>query len=211
MRRLWVGMLLASLPFTLLAQNLGQRPFREDPVTATPPPPDEQPTPMPPDDQVNPEAPDTAVTATPLPPPEQDATPDNGTDPSQQLVPNPLDNPNTPLAPGGTKQVQPLGQPQRGGWVQMGTATLQALDKVNARSNILVVKVGDTGHFGSLDIAVRGCFVRTPDRPADATAFVVIRDQRAETPAFTGWMIRSAPYMSMLAHPIYDIRVTGCS
>jgi len=52
----------------------------------------------------------------------------------------------------------------------MGSATLQALDKVNARAEPLVVKVGDVGHFGSLDIAVRGCFVRAPDRPADATA-----------------------------------------
>jgi hypothetical protein len=93
----------------------------------------------------------------------------------------------------------------------MGTATLQALDKVNARGETMTVKVGDDGHFGSLDIAVRGCFVRTPDRPTDATAFLVIRDQRADSPAFTGWMVRSAPYMSMLAHPIYDIRITGCA
>ena len=93
----------------------------------------------------------------------------------------------------------------------MGTATLQALDKVNARGDTLVVKVGDTARFGSLNIAVRGCFVRTPDRPADATAFLVIRDQHADSPAFSGWMVRSAPYMSMLAHPMYDVRVAGCS
>ncbi len=88
---------------------------------------------------------------------------------------------------------------------------MQALDKVNARSETLVVKVGDIGHFGSLDIAVRGCFVRAADRPADATALLVIRDQRAETPSFSGWMVRSAPYMSMMAHPIYDVRIAGCS
>ncbi len=93
----------------------------------------------------------------------------------------------------------------------MGTATLQALDKINARGETLVVKVGDTGQFGSLNIAVRGCFVRSPDRPNDATALLVIRDQRSDAPAFTGWMVRSAPYMSMLAHPIYDVRVAGCS
>jgi len=209
MRRLWVGMLLAFLPFALLAQNLDRRPAREDPVTAEPLPPDEQPNPMTPDEQPYPETPDNSVTVTPLPPPDQDMPVDNSTD-NQQLVPNPLDNPGASPVPG-TKQAQPQGQPVRGGWVQMGTATLQALDKVNARAGILVVKVGDTGHFGSLDIAVRGCFVRSADRPADATAFLVIRDQRADAPAFTGWMVRSAPYMSMLAHPIYDVRVTGCS
>jgi hypothetical protein len=204
-------------------QNQNQRPSsdgwfnpqstaRQSPAAtqSEPSPPDEQPTPMPPDDQANPENPDTGVTATPLPAPEQDASPAG--DPSQQMVPNPLDNPAAPPAQGGTKQGQATqGQAQRGGWVQMSTATLQALDKVNARSTLLVVKVGDTGHFGSLDIVVRGCYVRTVDRPPDATAFVVIRDQRADSPAFTGWMVRSAPSMSMLAHPIYDIRVAGCS
>jgi hypothetical protein len=93
----------------------------------------------------------------------------------------------------------------------MGSATLQALDKVNAVEKTLVLKVGDTARFASLDIAVRGCFVRPSDKPADATAFLVIRDQRSDTPAFTGWMVRSAPYMSMMAHPLYDVRIAGCS
>ena len=93
----------------------------------------------------------------------------------------------------------------------MGSATLQALDKVNAVEKTLVVKVGDTGKFASLDIAVRGCFVRPTDKPADATAFLVIRDQRTDAPSFNGWMVRSAPYMSMMAHPLYDVRIAGCS
>jgi hypothetical protein len=247
MKRMWVGMLLASLPVALLAQPLDRRPPSRDgwfnPTTppdnprpsgdgwfnpTTPPdnsvnarplpPPDNssvQPprdnsvivAPPPPNDgTVVPVPPDNSVTATPLPPP-----PTGQTDGSQEMVPNPLDSPNAPPAPGGSKQAQPKGQPVRGAWVQMGSATLQALDKVNAIQKTLVVKVGDIGHFDSLDIAVRGCFVRSPDVPADATAFLVIRDQRPDTPSFTGWMVRSAPYMSMLAHPIYDIRISGCS
>jgi len=162
---------------------------------------------QPPDATEEPVQPDSTITVAPLPPPG---------DPSDQgLVPNPLQDPNTVPVPPGTRQAQPRGQPQgqpqRGGWVQMGTATLQALDKVNARGETLVLKVGDSGQFGSLNIAVRGCYVRTPDRPTDATAFLVIRDQRPDAPTFSGWMVRSAPYMSMLAHPIYDIRVAGCA
>ena len=208
MRRLWVGMLLASLPVALLAQTQDQRPSSDDPYTreAVPPEGAVPVTPAPEDPTVTPVPLDNSVTATPLPPPP--ASPIDG---SREMVPNPLDNPNAPPAPGGSRQAQPKGQPVRGGWVQMGSATLQALDKVNAIQKTLVVKVGDIGHFDSLDIAVRGCFVRTPDVPADATAFLVIRDQRADAPSFTGWIIRSAPYMSMLAHPIYDVRVAGCS
>lgn len=254
MRRLLLGGLLASLPLTLLAQPLDQRPLRDNSVVQAPgnsrvvvmPPPsgseDQTPgdgtvTQMPaPDDRTavpppqphdavtappplnNPadQAPlDNSVTSAPLPPA---PPPEDQPDSTQQLVPNPLDtfnNPssNNPSAPGASNQAQPQGQPVAGGWVKMGSATLQALDKVNAVEKTLVVKVGDTGRFASLDIAVRGCFVRSPDKPADATAFLVIRDQRsdADTPAFSGWMDRSAPYMSMMAHPLYDVRIAGCS
>jgi hypothetical protein len=201
MRRLWVGMLVASLPLAVLAQNLDQRPLRDDQIAPAQMPPDDQPA------TEGPATPDGTVTSAPLPPPS-----DNSTDSSQEMVPNPLDNPDTQPSPGGSKPARPpQGQPQRGTWVQMGSVTLQALDKVNAIAKTLVVKVGDTGHFGSLDIAVRGCFVRAADLPADATAFLVIRDHRPDAPNFTGWMVRSAPSMSMLAHPIFDVRVTGCT
>lgn len=180
-------------------------------MTIAPPPADETvvapPPPLNPSDQ----APlDNSVTATPLPPPPPPPAQDQ-TGSSQELVPNPLDTANNPAIPGAKGPAQPQGQTVSGGWVKMGSATLQALDKANAVEKTLVVKVGDTGRFASLDIAVRGCFVRPPDKPADATAFLVIRDQRSDAPAFNGWMVRSAPYMSMMAHPLYDIRIAGCS
>ncbi|MGA3004678.1 MAG: DUF2155 domain-containing protein [Acetobacteraceae bacterium] len=189
-------------------------------VTQMPAPdPDDQTAPPAPDDTVttappplgNPagQAPlDNSVTSTPLPPapPAEDQT-----DSPVEVVPNPLDTANAPPVPGPSQPAQPQGQPVPGGWVRMGTATLQALDKANAVEKTLIVKVGDTGRFASLDIAVRGCFVRPPDKPADATAFLVIRDQHSDAPTFSGWMDRLAPYMSMMAHPIYDVRIAGCS
>jgi hypothetical protein len=200
MRHLWVGMLVASLPLVVLAQDLRQRPQPYDRIAPAQMPPDNQPA------TEGPATPDGTVTSAPLPPPSDDST-----DSSQDMVPNPLDNPGTQPGSGGGNPARQQGQPQRGTWVQMGSATLQALDKVNAIAKTLVVKVGDTGHFGSLDIAVRGCFVRAPDLPADATAFLVIRDRRPDAPGFSGWMVRSAPSMSMLAHPIFDVRISGCT
>lgn len=148
------------------------------------------------------------VQVVPNPPDTQDGQSSGST---MEVVPNPLDTPNSQAAPG--KPTQTQGQAEPGGWIKMGTATLQALDKVNAEEKTLVVKVGDSGHFDSLDIAVQGCYVRPSDRPADATAFLVIRDQHSDSdkPAFRGWMVRSAPYMSMMAHPLYDVQVAGCS
>jgi hypothetical protein len=193
MKWLWLGtaLMLAS-PIVVLAQQGAV--LRENV-------PDDNTVAMPP------AQPDDTVNATPLPPVEE-VQPDI-TQP--EMVPNPLDSPTANPAPEPSKQAQPQGQKQLGGWVQMGTATLQALDKVNARGEALTLKVGDSGHFGSLIISVRGCYVRTADRPADATAFLIIKDQHPDAPGFTGWMLRSEPSMSMLAHPIYDIRVTGCS
>jgi hypothetical protein len=241
MRRLFLGGLLACVPLALVAQTL-DRQFGQAPsvsrVIIMPPPngrPDQGPqdgtvTQMPvPDDQTSTSGPDdtvtavppksnpgdqapldNSVTATPLPPapPAEDQA-----DTPVEVVPNPLDTAHAPAVPGTGKQTQSQGQPVPGGWVKMGSATLQALDKVNAIEKTIVVKVGDTGRFASLDIAVRGCFVRPSDKPADATAFLVIHDQRAEasTPAFSGWMDRAAPYMSMMAHPLYDVRIAGCT
>ncbi len=64
--------------------------------------------------------------------------------------------------------------------------------------------------FGSLRITVQACAVRPPDQPQDAAAFLHITDSHDGEPDFTGWMIASAPSVSMLEHPVYDVRVTGC-
>ena len=95
-------------------------------------------------------------------------------------------------------------------WLPKGVAELQALDKVNARSATLTVKVGQPVTYGSLTIAVQACVVRPPDQPQDAAAYLVITDSHADQPGFSGWMIAGDPSVSMLQNPIYDVRVTGC-
>jgi hypothetical protein len=96
-------------------------------------------------------------------------------------------------------------------WLPQGTAVLQALDKVNAQATTLTVKVGQTTTFGSLSIAVRACVVRPPNMPQDASAYLTITDSHPDQPGFKGWMLKSAPSLSMLEHPLYDVRVMGCA
>ena len=84
------------------------------------------------------------------------------------------------------------------------------LDKVNAQSARLTVKVGQETQFGSLSIQVQACDVRPPDQPQDAAAYLTITDSRADAPGFRGWMLADNPSLSMLQHPIYDVRVVGC-
>ena len=88
---------------------------------------------------------------------------------------------------------------------------MQVLDKVNAQNQTLTVKAGQSARFGSITILVKSCVIRPPDKPSDAAAFLVVTDSRDEAAAFSGWIVRSAPAVSMLQHPIYDLRVTGCT
>jgi hypothetical protein len=96
-------------------------------------------------------------------------------------------------------------------WVPAGMAKLQALDKVNAQASDLTIKVGQSATFGSLTITVKSCVVRPPDQPADAAAYLDVTDSHTDSPGFDGWILRDEPSVSMMQHPIYDLRVTGCA
>jgi len=95
-------------------------------------------------------------------------------------------------------------------WQPQGTAVLQLLDKVDAQSATLTIKSGQSTTYGALTIAVRECDVSTPEEKPDATAFLDITDSHTDLPSFHGWILKSDPSVSMLQHPIFDVRVLGC-
>ena len=126
----------------------------------------------------------------------------------------------TPLLPPSSAQQPPVDQPQAPPtagpqpmqltWLPQNTAQLQVLDKVNAQNALLTVKVGQEAQFGSLNIQVQACTIHPPDQPQDSAAFLTITDSHADAPGFRGWMLANNPSLSMLQHPIYDVRVVGC-
>ncbi len=95
-------------------------------------------------------------------------------------------------------------------WLPRPSANLVLLNKITARPRSVSVAVGQSVAFGSLTIVVRACDVRPPDVAADATAFLDITDSHPDVPAFHGWMLTNEPEVSMLEHPLYDVRVAGC-
>lgn len=103
-----------------------------------------------------------------------------------------------------------LAASDRGSWLPRGVAELQALDKITARSATLTIKVGNSARFESLTVLVRSCMIRPSDMARDAAAYLTITDEHQGASPFNGWMLQSAPFVSMLEHPIYDIRVLGC-
>ena len=136
--------------------------------------------------------------------------------PVQQQNP-PFSTPQRPDQPAGTGQdgqnhapSAPATAEQPNIWLPGQTAKLQALDKVNAQATALTIKVGQSATIGSLTIAVKACLIRPADQPADAAAFLDVTDSHPDAAGFKGWMLATEPSVSIMQHPIYDIRVTGC-
>jgi hypothetical protein len=90
-------------------------------------------------------------------------------------------------------------------------AVLRVLNKIDARSRDVTVKVGQTADVGSLSIKVQACDVRPPDQPADAAAFLVISEGHKDEAGFQGWTLADEPWVSMLQNPVYNVRVMGCT
>jgi hypothetical protein len=155
-----------------------------------------------------------SITATPLLPPSvQSAPPQPAPQSAPQRAPDQT-QPRPPAAraaPAPTVDAPPgAPQPIQSTWLPQATALLQVLDKVNAQNAVLTVKVGEQAQFGSLNIQVQACDIHPPDQPQDSAVYLTITDSHADAPGFRGWMLANNPSLSMLQHPIYDVRVVGC-
>jgi hypothetical protein len=135
---------------------------------------------------------------------------------AQQAQPMPAPAPQLQPAPTQPATTQPATPatatppvPIPGEWVAQGTAELRGIDKVTARTAPLTAKVGETSRFGPLTVTVRGCAIRTPDLPQDATAFLEIAEA-GQAPLFRGWMLLSQPQLGIVEHATHDIRLFAC-
>jgi hypothetical protein len=89
-------------------------------------------------------------------------------------------------------------------------AVLRGLDKLTGRTTDFEVKSGGAAHFGELDIALSECRYPAGNRAGDAYAGLQIMEGGQDAPVFEGWMIASAPALSAMDHPRYDIWVIRC-
>jgi hypothetical protein len=97
------------------------------------------------------------------------------------------------------------------GWVKRPRADLQLLDKITARITRVTAEVGKPVEYGTLSILVGSCNARPAGEVPDSAAWLEVTDSRrpGET-MFRGWMFASAPAVSMMEHPVYDLRVLDC-
>ncbi len=91
---------------------------------------------------------------------------------------------------------------------------LQGLDKITARVLTIDAAIGDTVHFGTLQIKVLRCLKSPPEEPPESMAFIEIQEEKPNIPlhiVFSGWIFSKNPSISAPEHPVYDIWVKECT
>ena len=96
--------------------------------------------------------------------------------------------------------------------VRAGTGTgavLRTLDKLSG--NVIDVEMvsGQTMGYGPLEVTLMECRYPAANPSGDAFAHLVIETSTGAS-VFDGWMVASAPALSALDHPRYDIWVLRC-
>lgn len=94
-----------------------------------------------------------------------------------------------------------------------GTAILQCLNKVTAKSSNLEALVGKEINFDTLTIKVDKCWRAPSDQRPENKILLEVTEALTDgtkKPIFYGWMFSSSPSISGLEHPVYDITAIEC-
>ena len=89
-------------------------------------------------------------------------------------------------------------------------AVMRWLDTITGKVREFEIRAGETLEFGRLSIVLIQCRY-LPDNPAtNSYAYVRIRDTHLAEVVFDAWMIASAPALSAMNHPRYDVWLIRC-
>lgn len=93
------------------------------------------------------------------------------------------------------------------------TATIQALNKITAKTSLLEINIGDTISFGSISIVAHKCWKAPLDQKPESKILLEVTENKEdlESRIFYGWIFASSPSISGLEHPIYDLTALDCT
>ncbi|MEP2784928.1 MAG: DUF2155 domain-containing protein [Pseudoruegeria sp.] len=132
-----------------------------------------------------------------------------GANPNGQIVDRDLDTGALGLVIDQTLQLIEIDERER---VTAATGGLvRTLDKVDGSRADFALSIGDRADFGRITVTMKECRYPTGNPSGDAYAHVTIFDQTLERDVFDGWMIASAPALSALDHPRYDVWPLRCA
>lgn len=89
-------------------------------------------------------------------------------------------------------------------------AKLRILDKLSGAVEDVTLGRGQQITTGRLTVLLDSCRSPADNTVAEAEAHLTILDAASPAPVFSGWMIASAPALSALDHPRYDVWVLRC-
>ena len=89
-------------------------------------------------------------------------------------------------------------------------AVVRWLDRVAGTSGDLDLTRGQAGQVGRLTIQLDECRYPAEGVATDAYAHLTVTDALMAEPAFSGWMLSSAPALSAMDHSRYDVWVLRC-
>lgn len=88
---------------------------------------------------------------------------------------------------------------------------LRALDKISGQTTDIEIASGSAARFGNLQIVMADCRYPAGNPSGNAYAALEISEAGKAGTLFSGWMIASAPALSALEHPRYDVWVIRCT
>lgn len=88
---------------------------------------------------------------------------------------------------------------------------LRALDKISGHTTDIEMRTGGATRLGQLEIVMNDCRYPIGNPAGNAFAELSIAEDGERIPLFQGWMIASAPALSALEHPRYDVWVIRCT
>lgn len=89
-------------------------------------------------------------------------------------------------------------------------AKLRILDKLTGEVQDVTLARGQAVVMGRLTVQLDACRSPADNTVAEADAHLTILDAASTDPVFAGWMLATAPALSALDHPRYDVWVLGC-
>lgn len=87
---------------------------------------------------------------------------------------------------------------------------IRALDKTSGQTRDFEIPTGSSASIGNLQIVLADCRYPLGNPAGDAFAALEISETGKAGTLFSGWMIASAPALSALEHPRYDVWVMRC-
>ncbi len=91
------------------------------------------------------------------------------------------------------------------------SALLRGLDTITGTAGDFTAPVGGTAKFGRLTVKVSACRFLPENPSTNSYAYVTVTEGPDAPPVFSAWMIASAPALSAMEHPRYDIWLIRCS